>query len=167
MTGFVGISWSLTVWAPFALIGAEISRRDTLRRRRQQHHRRHVATATATTEDSIFSGDSTPVIPPLDDENSHPDPTNPTQSPASKDRPTEEEKVDQAGVILGLHNVAISSPQILATLLSSAIFRAMQRDRGTPGDDSVGWVLRACGIAVIGAAWMTARLKEGADDEGT
>ena len=74
-----------------------------------------------------------------------------------------DELVDQAGVILGLHNVAVSSPQVIATLLSSAIFHALQKERGTPGDDSVGWVLRFCGLATIGAAFMTARLSDGVD----
>jgi solute carrier family 45 protein 1/2/4 len=32
--GIVGISWALTLWAPFAIISAEISKRDALRRSR-------------------------------------------------------------------------------------------------------------------------------------
>ena len=34
--GIVGISWALTLWAPFAIISAEVSKRDALRRSRQQ-----------------------------------------------------------------------------------------------------------------------------------
>ena len=106
LSGVVGLSWALSLWAPFALISAEISKRDAMARR----------------------------IGGVND--------------------------DQAGVVLGLHNVAISAPQILATLVSSAIFRIAQKPRGKPGDDSVGWVMRFGGVAALVAAYMTSRLKE-------
>lgn len=107
LAGFVGLAWALTLWAPFALISAEISKRDTEARR---------------------TGKGT--------------------------------KEDKAGVILGLHNVAVSAPQILATLVSSVIFKIAQKPRGSPWDDSVGWVLRFGGIAALLAAYMTWRIDE-------
>ena len=121
MTAFVGISWSLTLWAPFALISAEVARRDeaTRKKKRQQH------SADGQTND--------------------------------------EEETDQAGIILGLHNVAVSSPQILATLVSSVIFHFLQTPRGVPGDKSVGWTLRLGGLAAMVAALITFRLGEPAD----
>ncbi|KAF2457216.1 hypothetical protein BDY21DRAFT_274230, partial [Lineolata rhizophorae] len=67
---------------------------------------------------------------------------------------------DQAGVVLGIHNVAIAAPQVVATLLSSAIFRALQKPRGEPGDDSVAWVLRLGGVCALGAAWLARRVHE-------
>ncbi|KAI4177741.1 MAG: hypothetical protein LQ343_000205 [Gyalolechia ehrenbergii] len=106
LVGVVGLSWALCLWAPFALISAEISKRDAQARK------------TGGTND------------------------------------------DQAGVVLGLHNVATSAPQMLATLVSSAIFRIAQKPRGEPGDDSVGWVLRFGGVAALVAAYMTSRLRE-------
>ena len=36
LIGLVGISWAITLWAPFAIISAEVSKRDALRRSRQQ-----------------------------------------------------------------------------------------------------------------------------------
>lgn len=36
LIGIVGISWAMTLWAPFAIISAEVSKRDALRRSRQQ-----------------------------------------------------------------------------------------------------------------------------------
>lgn len=85
VVSFVGLSWALTLWAPFALISQEISKRDALRRSRQ-----------STRE--VIDG-------------------------------AEDNLDDQAGVILGLHNVAIAAPQIIATLGSSLIFRALQKPR--------------------------------------
>lgn len=107
LTGTIGLPWALSLWAPFALISAEISKRDAEARR---------------------SGSSPPE--------------------------------DQAGVILGLHNVAISAPQILATLVSSGIFKATQKPRGSARDDSVGWVLRFGGCAALIAAFFTWRIGE-------
>ncbi|KAL8932459.1 MAG: hypothetical protein Q9211_006302 [Gyalolechia sp. 1 TL-2023] len=106
LVGAIGVAWALSLWAPFALIAAEIRRHDAQARR------------TGGTNN------------------------------------------DQAGVVLGLHNVATSAPQVLATLVSSAIFRIAQKPRGEPGDDSVGWVLRFGGVAALVAAYMTSRLRE-------
>ena len=122
--GVIGVAWALTVWAPFALISAEISKRDSARRARN-------------------AGRGNDDIDVLADDHS----------------------TDQAGVILGLHNVAIASPQIIATLVSSAIFKLAQKPRGVAGDDSVGWVLRFGGLAALVAAYMTSRVGEEAEVE--
>ena len=74
-----------------------------------------------------------------------------------------EQGSDQAGVILGIHNVAIAAPQVIATLVSSIIFRALQKPRGVAGDDSVAWVLRFGGVCAIIAAWLTLRIHEEKD----
>ncbi|KMU84697.1 alpha-glucoside transporter [Coccidioides immitis H538.4] len=129
----VGISWALTLWAPFAFISAEVAKSDA-----ENRERRH----------QLRQG-----IPDL----SHGHPGSECDENGSS-----EEKVDQAGVILGIHNVAISFPQIASTLISSAIFKALQKPRGEPWDDSVGWVLRFGGCAALGAAYITTRLGEGA-----
>ncbi|KAF2474022.1 MFS general substrate transporter [Lindgomyces ingoldianus] len=76
---------------------------------------------------------------------------------------------DQAGVVLGIHNVAIAAPQVIATLVSSIIFRILQKPRGSPGDESVAWVLRLGGCCAVVAAWWTMRVgeeKEDADNAG-
>lgn len=119
LVGFIGVAWALSVWAPFALISAEISKRDAIRRAR-------------------YVGRGSGEVDMLADDQS----------------------TDQAGVILGLHNVAIAAPQIIATLVSSAIFKLTQKPRGVAGDDSVGWVLRFGGLAALVAAYMTSRLGE-------
>lgn len=135
MTALVGIAWSVTLWAPFALISAEIAK--SAERRRKAYRKKLTERANDPTRTSPVKAD---------DDN------------------TEAEEADevtsQAGIILGLHNVAISAPQLVATLLSSAVFKATQKPRGTPGDDSVGWVLRLSGIAALVAAYLTSRLSE-------
>ena len=118
LVALVGLSWALSLWAPFALISAEVSKRDAERRRNFQ-----------------------------------------------RGRTTHSEGGDQAGIILGIHNVSISAPQILATLISSVVFKSLQKPRGVVGDDSVGWVLRVGGAFALVAAYMTSRIEEeGAGD---
>lgn len=72
---------------------------------------------------------------------------------------------DQAGVVLGIHNVAIAAPQVIATLVSSIIFKILQKPRGTPGDNSVAWVLRFGGCCALIGAWLTLRVAEEKEDE--
>ena len=131
LAGFVGISWALTLWAPFALIALDISRLA----QRNRHQRR--ASQVAATSDG------TDYLVPADEISSF---------------------EDQAGIVLGLHNVAISAPQVLSSIISSLIFKATQRDRGVAKDNSVGWVLRFGGVAALVAALMTTRIDEMVED---
>ncbi|KAF2766710.1 hypothetical protein EJ03DRAFT_277544 [Teratosphaeria nubilosa] len=128
LVALIGIPWALTNWAPFALIAAEISKRDSIRRGL--------------------------IDPP---------PTRDGQLLAAGEDTADGS--DQAGVVLGIHNVAIAAPQVIATLVSSAIFKALQKDRGVPGDNSVAWVLRFGGLCALVAAWMTTRVGEESDEE--
>ena len=119
----VGVPWAVTNWAPFALIAAEISKRDAIRR--------GLRPPPSTREgQALASGD-------------------------------EEDSADQAGVVLGIHNVAIAAPQVIATLVSSIIFKTLQKPRGVPGDNSVAWTLRFGGLCAIAAAWLTGYVGEG------
>lgn len=132
MTSLVGISWSLTLWAPFALISADISVRDEARRRKDRL--RKMGAANGEVNGNGMEDD--------------------------------EQTTGQAGIILGLHNVAVSAPQILATIVCSGVFKALQKPRNEPGDVSIGWTLRLSGVAALVAAFITWRMKEpGEEDE--
>ena len=144
MTGVVGISWALTLWAPFALIAAEIAARDEAHRLRK---RQKLSQAQAQHHHHIHH------------------PNNGEDEEEEAEEEEEEELHDQAGVILGLHNVAVSSPQVVATLVSSVVFKFLQKPRNVPGDTSVGWCLRLGGVATLGAAWLTSRLSDGGESE--
>ncbi|WYZ40100.1 hypothetical protein EsH8_IV_000441 [Colletotrichum jinshuiense] len=138
LIGLVGITWAMTLWAPWAIISAEISRRDAKIRaakQRQFSPSRHGEGPASPSLNSIADSD---------------------RSVSSDDEP------DQAGVILGIHNMAIAAPQIIATVGSSIIFRVWQKPRGTPGDHSIAIVLALGGIAVLVSAFFVARIKESA-----
>lgn len=128
MVAFVGVAWSLSLWAPYSLISAEISKRSEARRAR---HRQKLLNGN----EDPFSGE-------------------------------EDQEEHRAGIILGLHNVSISGPQIVATLISSIIFKILQKPRNEPGDVSVVWTLRLGGLAFIPAAYLTWKMRESvAEDE--
>ncbi|CAI6333433.1 unnamed protein product [Periconia digitata] len=90
-----------------------------------------------------------------------------TQSIMSGEDDVQESGADQAGVVLGIHNVAIAAPQVIATLVSAIIFKILQKPRGHPGDNSVAWVLRFGGCCAIVAAYLSLRVKEEKEDESS
>nr|POE78439.1 general alpha-glucoside permease [Quercus suber] len=123
LVALIGVPWSVTCWAPFALIAEEISKRDSIRR--------GLIRPPPTAEGELLArGEDI------------------------------SEGADQAGTVLGIHNVAIAAPQVIATLVSSGIFKALQKSRGTPGDNSVAWVLRFGGCAALFAAWWCRKISE-------
>ncbi len=128
LIGLVGITWALTLWAPWAIISAEISQRDAQIRARKQ-------------QQVMQAGDGADAAPADDNE------------------------VDQAGVILGIHNMAIAAPQIIATVGSSIIFKFLQKPRGTPGDHSIAVVMALGGITVLLAAYFVHKIDDDADVE--
>jgi len=123
LIGLVGITWAMTLWAPWAIISAEISRRDALIRAQKNRSSNGA-------------------------------------SEASSDASAEDEETDQAGVILGIHNMAIAAPQMIATISSSIIFKIWQKPRGTPGDHSLAIVLALGGICVLVASFFVAQIKD-------
>lgn len=154
--GLVGICWAVALWAPFALISSEVAR---INLRRRLHRRRAAPTGARP---ASSSGSYSPVHGEEEDEDAGSVDENNIEDGRVKSANEEDENLTQAGIILGLHNVAISFPQIFSSLICSAIFKAAQKPRGEPWDDSVGWVLRFGGCAALVAAWLTKRLAEGA-----
>lgn len=133
LIGLVGITWAMTLWAPWAIISAEISKRDAMVRAQKlrSYNAASVAGGPASSSDENGLNEN-----------------------------TEEEEIDQAGVILGIHNMAIAAPQIIATVGSSIIFKIWQKPRGTPGDHSIAIVLALGGGCVLVASFFVAKIKD-------
>lgn len=132
LIGLVGITWALTLWAPWAIMSAEISSRDEARRARYARRNNFLASGRGL---SSLDGD---------DDGEY----------------EEEEAADQAGVLLGIHNMSIAAPQIIATVASSIIFRFFQKPRGVPGDHSIAIVLALGGFTVLLSAWFIHRIRD-------
>lgn len=142
LIGLAGITWAMTLWAPWAIISAEISRRDALARARKLQAAMMANSDAAS--DPAQSGSSREGAAPV------------------RREPAEEEETDQAGVILGIHNMAIAAPQIMANIGSSIIFKIWQKPRGTPGDHSFAIVLALGGICVLASSFFVLRIKDDA-----
>lgn len=139
LIGIVGITWAMTLWAPWAIISAEISRRDAMVRARKL---RTVATSSRV-------GDIGAPVPASDDDGEE-----------EEEEDDEEEESDQAGVILGIHNMAIAAPQIIANVGSSIIFKIWQKPRGVPGDHSFAVVFALGGACVLISSYFVLRIKD-------
>ncbi|KUJ12457.1 uncharacterized protein LY89DRAFT_592608 [Mollisia scopiformis] len=100
-----GISWAMTLWVPYAIIGQELTAK--------QDRLREIGTA------ELESPDENP-----------------------------------AGLIMSLHNMAISLPQIAAALVCSVILWL------SDGQNGLAWCLRAGGLAALGAAWTLLSLED-------
>ncbi|ROV98218.1 hypothetical protein VSDG_04479 [Cytospora chrysosperma] len=144
LVGLVGITWALTLWAPWAIISAEISRKDAFIRQKRQAMQQAAAAAGISSETRPgFDGYSSEEDHSLDGS---------------------DDEAGQAGVILGIHNMAIAAPQIIATVGSSIIFKIFQKPRGTPGDHSIAIVMAIGGFSVGASAWFIHLIKDEAPE---
>ncbi|OJJ41370.1 hypothetical protein ASPWEDRAFT_56501 [Aspergillus wentii DTO 134E9] len=141
LVGFVGISWAVTLWAPFALISNEVARIDAEHRIRQRQIEVEATAVPSEVGSTMTDTDAVHSDPHREDLETGTG-TGLLHNKATDEGEGENENQAQAGIILGLHNVAISAPQFLSTLICSVIFKVFQKPRGEPYDDSVGWVLR-------------------------
>ncbi|VUC28335.1 unnamed protein product [Clonostachys rosea] len=137
LIGIVGITWAMALWAPWAIISAEISRRDALVRVRKA---RSVTSSRPGGNMSARAGAAS--------------------NSGHHDDAVDDEEVDQAGVILGIHNMAIAAPQIIANVGSSIIFKIWQKPRGTPGDHSFAVVLALGGVCVLISSYFVLRIQD-------
>ncbi|PKY00998.1 putative sucrose transporter [Aspergillus campestris IBT 28561] len=133
MVGILGVSWAITAWVPYALIATDIARFTAEKRQRQ--------------------------CPPVFDENREQRISQP-QDPSLESGQDGSGQTGQAGIVLGIHNVFISFPQIISGAVSSLIFKMLQKPRGEPYDTSVAWVMRLGGCAALVAAFLTISLQE-------
>lgn len=140
LIGIAGVTWAMTLWAPYAIISAEISRRDVVLRAQKQQAR---DAAELTPLERLPSGEVT--------------------TAATGD----DEEQDEAGVVMGIHNMAIAAPQILANVGSSLIFKIWQKPRGTPGDRSIAFVLAIGGLFVLASAFYVRDLDEQPSSTGS
>ncbi|KUI64744.1 General alpha-glucoside permease [Cytospora mali] len=143
LVGLVGITWALTLWAPWAIISAEISRKDALIRQKRRVMQQAAAAGSSSERRPGFDGYSSDQDHKLDGS---------------------EDEAGQAGVILGIHNMAIAAPQIIATVGSSIIFKIFQKPRGTPGDHSIAIVMAIGGFSVGASAWFIHLIKDEAPE---
>lgn len=119
----LGISWALTQWAPFALIGEELAKS-------RQQSQRYLPLRDL---DDDLDVEKASVFGSQDD--------------------------SQTALILGLHNLAISAPQIVAAVGSSMLFWTLERV-GIVGTDAIGWLFMLGVFPAGAAAWWAWKVEE-------
>ncbi|RYP16482.1 hypothetical protein DL767_010172 [Monosporascus sp. MG133] len=132
--GLFGITWAMTLWAPWAIISAEISHRDLLIRAQKQR-----------LASIIRDEQSEAALEALDEE---------------ERRLQAEAESNETGVIMGIHNMAIAAPQFIATIVCSIVFGVSEKPRGVPGDHSIAVAFAVGGFFVLIAAFMVLRIKD-------
>ena len=126
LISILGISWGLTQWAPFALISVELTKK-------------------LEYDEPVKMR----LMKPGEDDHAY------DQEKEDAEDAYEHRSISlQAGTVMGLHNMAIATPQIIAAVASSGLFWVLART-GVPHGDAVGWVVRSGGFAGLVAAWLS------------
>jgi solute carrier family 45 protein 1/2/4 len=124
----MGLSFGVTQFAPFAMIGLECASTVSL---------------------------SAPVLPPTATE---------LESEGRQDEEDMEGKRQrevEAGTIMGLHNVAISAPQLVAAGVCAIVFSLC---KGLGSGMGIAWGLRVSVVPAVVAAWQSRKLVKAYED---
>ena len=181
----VGISWSIVLWIPFALVGEYISTvgassdhsSPIIRSPAFSHNREIGSNATLasllleeSSDDQVTSSRASHSNygSTHNNENNRPDHTSIDQVEAM-----EEEALD-AGMVLGVHNMYIVFPQFAVAIIASLIFRVVswvehgQGGKPIDGDNeggvNVAWVLAFGGIMGLVATILSRRIVQVPND---
>lgn len=136
--GIFGITWAMTLWAPWAIISAEISQRDLLIRTQKQRLLRAAANDQEGEGSASAQG---------------------SRNDAERLLQAEAES-NETGVIMGIHNMAIAAPQFIATIVCSLVFGMSEKPRGVPGDRSIAISFAVGGFFVFLASFLVLRIRD-------
>ena len=138
---FTGIPWGAAVWIPFTLISEEISRiKDIIA---VQIYYRQQSEGSSITEDDA---------PEINSKNG---------IYCQKVLIDFYDNIEyDSGILLALHNVFISAPQMLSSLASSILFSIFHKAADDNSyDSSLGWVFRFGGVMALGAWYISRKVK--------
>lgn len=150
--GGCGISWAISMWAPFSLLGEYVSRQEAISNRIHDTsdgfvHHSHLMASTASLSLGIIGIE--PVYQPIDTEEEIEMLGVGQPQEEEREESIEEHDSPAAGVLLGIHNMYIVLPQFLVTFISSIIFRILEGDKNST--DTIGLILRI-GAVMAGVA---------------
>ncbi|CAO3627976.1 unnamed protein product [Mucor hiemalis] len=179
--GLCGISWAISMWAPFSLLGEYISKQEAISQRLGEHNggdefnlRSHMMASTASLAVGMVGTEPTIYQPANNNRNEEEiemlGVTDSRQDvigdnvgehhhlgEEEEQLETTDRNAPAAGVLLGIHNMYIVLPQFLVTFLSSIIFRLLDNSRAelneTAPSDTIGLILRI-GAVMAGVAGL-------------
>lgn len=134
LVGVCGISWAVTIWAPWTIIGVHVS------------------------YDLDDSESSLSLMHEYGRPEEEEDCSELSVEPKtfSRQQGGRDNCERRPGIVFGLHNAFIAGPQILAAVVCSFIFWAVEGTRY----DGVGWGMVFGGLAALGAAFLATGLEE-------
>ncbi|EEB08790.1 alpha-glucoside transporter Sut1 [Schizosaccharomyces japonicus yFS275] len=65
---------------------------------------------------------------------------------------------ESGGKMIGVHNIFVSAPQVLSTIIATIVFLQSEGSHREVGDSSIAWILRIGGISAFIAAFQTTRV---------
>lgn len=171
--GFCGISWAISMWAPFSLLGEYISEQEAKASHLNHtensvnfHHHTDMMASRASLVGISMVGAEPPMyhqtVSEDEDiemmgvkESSEEERDEAGSSHAAETNNTHEPPA--AGVLLGIHNMYIVLPQFLVTFLSSIIFRILESRDGS--NDAIGIILRFGAVMAGIAGYLSLKIK--------
>ncbi|KAF8854396.1 MFS general substrate transporter [Acephala macrosclerotiorum] len=140
LVGLSGISWAITIWAPYAIISTHISHDGD--------------------DGGTYLHCSEPLVLHYSESEEEEDDQQFQGRYGEKGDGNDETCERRPGIAFGLHNAAIAGPQIVAAAACSLIFWMLEGS----SQDGIVWALRAGGLAALGAAVLARGVRE--EDSG-
>ena len=140
-----GISMAVSLWIPFATVGAVLSSREDLRQ--------SIRSSIRSSLSMMNHGKDTDSH--IDN---HYNQRNPASDSADIDyrwmlRQLNDQDTMQTGVLLGLHNVSVVMPQFLSSMICSGIFAMVSQETG------MQWIWRFASMSSLVAALLALKVK--------
>lgn len=149
--GILGFPWGCAIWIPFALISEELGRINDIRRIQVLHDQIKSSTEN---HDNLSPGGPQSMTSPSN--GSYLGLSSSTEMCEKNEIYFTPSLIDyysnlehDSGIILAIHNVFVSAPQMLSSVASSFLFKIFQNENGF--DSSLAWVFRFGGLVAIGA----------------
>lgn len=139
LVGLSGVSWAIAIWAPYAIISTHVS---------------HDGDGGDDNSRGTYSDSSKPLV--LDSGESEEDGDQQRGHYDENGESSDEDCERRPGIAFGLHNAVIAGPQIVAAAVCSFMFWILEGK----SQDEIGWVLRAGGLAALGAAVLAKGIKD-------
>lgn len=147
----MGFPWGCAIWIPFALISEELGRINDIRRIQVLHDQIKSSTEN---HDNLSPGGPQSMTSPSN--GSYLSLSSSTEMCEKNEIYFTPSLIDyysnlehDSGIILAIHNVFVSAPQMLSSVASSFLFKIFQNENGF--DSSLAWVFRFGGLVAIGA----------------
>ncbi|KAI8064796.1 major facilitator superfamily domain-containing protein [Gilbertella persicaria] len=155
--GLCGISWAISMWAPFSLLGEYISEQESRAFKGGQESAEfnyHVSMMASRTSLVGMVGTEPAIYHPvaIDEEEEE-------EIEMLEGSTTTQESTDHppaAGVLLGIHNMYIVLPQFLVTFFSSILFRILESSEESA--DAIGVILRIGAVMAGIAGFISLRI---------